>query len=175
MTQGSPRRLILATALPLMLGNVFQQLYTLVDASVVGRGIGLQALAALGSADWFNWLFLSAVQGLAQGFAIPMAQAFGANDHKDLRRYVGSSVLLALVTGLMITVLSLLTLRPVLNLLKTPVDIQPIAISYLTVMFAALPVVMAYNLLAGILRSLGDGKSPLYAMISIPSPGFFTL
>ena len=165
MTEGSPIRLILAIALPLMLGNVCQQLYTVVDTMVVGRGVGMDALAALGSSDWFNWLFLGVVQGFAQGFAIPMAQAFGANDHDDLRKFVGNAALLATVTAAVITVLALALMRPVLNLLGTPAEIQPTAIEYLTVLFAGLPVVMAYNLLAGVLRSLGDGKSPLYAMI----------
>lgn len=165
MTEGSPIKLILAIALPLMLGNVFQQMYTVVDTMVVGKGVGMDALAALGSSDWFNWLFLGVVQGFAQGFAIPMAQAFGAEDYDDLRKYVGGATVLAAVTSLVITLIALAAIRPVLNLLKTPVDIQPISISYLTVLFAGLPVVMAYNLLAGILRSLGDGKSPLYAMI----------
>ena len=80
MTRGSAMRLILSTALPLMLGNMFQQMYTIVDASVVGRGIGLQALAALGSADWFNWLFFSIALGFAQGFSIPVAQACPVRD-----------------------------------------------------------------------------------------------
>ena len=165
MTEGRPISLILAIALPLMLGNIFQQLYTVVDTMVVGKGVGMDALAALGSSDWFNWLFLGVVQGFAQGFAIPMAQAFGADDRDDLRKYVGNAVTLAALTALVITAVALSTLRPVLNLLNTPKDIQPIAISYTTVLFAGIPVVMAYNLLAGILRSLGDGKSPLYAMI----------
>ena len=165
MTEGSPIRLILAIALPLMLGNVFQQLYTVVDTMVVGRGVGMDALAALGSSDWFNWLFLGVVQGFAQGFSIPMAQAFGAKDHEDLRKYVGNAALLATITVAVITVLALILMRPVLNLMGTPAEIQPTAIEYLTVLFAGLPVVMAYNLLAGILRSLGDGKSPLYAMV----------
>ena len=85
MTEGRPLRLILAVALPLMLGSAFQQLYAVVDAAVVGRGIGLSALAALGSADWFNWLWWSLAQGLAQGFAIPIAQAFGARDGDEVR------------------------------------------------------------------------------------------
>ena len=165
MTEGSPIRLILAIALPLMLGNVFQQMYTVVDTIVVSRGVGMDALAALGSSDWFNWLFLGVVQGFAQGFSIPMAQAFGADDHDDLRKFVGNAAALAAITSAIITALALILLRPVLNWMGTPVEIQPTAIEYLTVLFAGLPVVMAYNLLAGILRSLGDGKSPLYAMI----------
>lgn len=165
MTEGRPIRLILGIALPLMVGNIFQQLYTVVDASVVGKGIGMSALAALGASDWFNWLFLSAVQGFAQGFTIPMAQAFGADDYDDLRKSVGNAIFLSVITAAVITVLALVLIRPVLQLLETPVEIRPMSTAYLTVLFAGLPVVMAYNLLAGILRALGDGRSPLYAMI----------
>ena len=120
MTEGRPLRLILGIALPLMVGNIFQQLYTVVDASVVGRGVGMDALAALGASDWFNWLFLSAVQGLAQGFAIPMAHAFGAKDYDDLRRSTGNAILLAIATAAVITAAALLLIRPVLGLLGTP-------------------------------------------------------
>ena len=165
MTEGRPLRLILGIALPLMVGNIFQQLYTVVDASVVGRGVGMDALAALGASDWFNWLFLSAVQGVAQGFAIPMAHAFGAKDYDDLRRSTGNAILLAIATAAVITAAALLLIRPVLGLLGTPEDIRPMSTAYLVVLFSGLPVVMAYNLLAGILRALGDGRSPLYAMI----------
>lgn len=165
MTEGSPFRLILSVALPLMLGNVFQQLYTVVDAQIVGSVEGVSALAALGASDWFNWLFLGIVQGLAQGFVIPMAHAFGAKDYDELRRCVGNSIVLAAVNALAITVISLLAIRPVLALMETPIEIRPASIKYLTVLFCGFPVVMAYNLMAGILRSLGDGRSPLYAMI----------
>lgn len=105
MTRGSATRLILSTALPLMLGNMFQQLYTIVDASVVGRGIGLEALAALGSADWFNWLFFSIALGFAQGFIIPVAQAFGAKDFVELRRVAGYALVLGMLTSLAITII----------------------------------------------------------------------
>lgn len=165
MTSGNPIRLILAVALPLMVGNIFQQLYTVVDAQVVGRVEGVAALAALGASDWFNWLYLGIIQGFAQGFAIPMAQAFGAGDYDDLRRNVGSAVLLAIVMGAVITFVSLLSINPVLELMDTPPEIRPMSANYLTILFSAFPLVMAYNLLAGILRALGDGKSPLYAMI----------
>jgi len=166
MTEGSPIRLIMAVALPLMLGNVFQQLYTVVDAHIVGSVIGVSALAAVGAADWFNWLFLGIVQGLAQGFAIPMAQAFGANDHARLRRCVGNAVVLAVLTAAGITAAALLLISPVLTVMSTPLEIRPMSTAYLTILFAGLPVVMGYNLTAGILRSLGDGRSPLYAMVA---------
>ena len=164
MTHGSPIGLILATALPLMLGNVFQQLYTLVDTSVVGQGIGLEALAALGSADWFNWLFLGIAQGIAQGFSIPLAQAFGAKDHDDLRKYAGNAVLLSLAAALLLPLIALLSIRPALGWMGAPAGIRPITIRYLTVLFSGLPIVMAYNLLSGMLRALGNSRTPLMAM-----------
>ena len=165
MTAGSPLRLILLTALPLMLGNVFQQMYTLVDASVVGKGIGMQALAALGASDWFNWMCLSIALGFAQGFSIPIAQAFGAKDYDELRRYVGSATMLSAILSVVITALAIALIRPVLALLAAPMEVRPTATAYLTVLFAGLPVVMAYNLLAGILRALGDSRTPLVAMV----------
>ncbi|MBR3503382.1 MAG: MATE family efflux transporter [Clostridia bacterium] len=164
MTEGSPVRLIMLVALPLMLGNVCQQLYTVVDAAVVGRGIGMDALAALGSSDWFNWMWLSIAQGLTQGFAIPIAQAFGAKDYAALRRCVGGAASLTALLAALLTGAALLAIHPVLALLGTPAEILPTGAAYLTVLFAGLPVVMAYNLLAGILRGFGDARSPLMAM-----------
>lgn len=165
MTEGRSLPLILAVALPLMFGNIFQQLYTLVDASVVGKGIGLTALAALGSADWFNWMFLSLAVGFTQGFTIPVAQAFGAKDYPELRRYVGSGVVLSALVAVVITAFAEIMIRPVLALMGTQPAVLPMAVMYLRILFGGIPVVMAYNLLAGILRALGDSKSPLYAMI----------
>lgn len=165
MTEGRPARLILGVALPLMLGNIFQQMYTVVDAQIVGSVIGVGALAAVGAADWFNWLFIGLLQGFAQGFVIPIAQAFGANDHPRLRKYAGNALFLSAVTAALTTLAALLLIQPVLGLMNTPEAIRPTSNTYLTILFAGLPVVMGYNLLAGVLRSLGDGKSPLYAMI----------
>ena len=158
-------RLILSTALTLMVGNMFQQMYTIVDASVVGRGIGLKALAALGSADWFNWLFFSIVIGFAQGFSIPVAQAFGAKDYDELRRNVGNATSLGLLTAAAITAIALLVATPVLNTMGTPDEVRPMAAAYLRVLFSGIPIVMGYNLLSGILRALGDSRSPLLAMV----------
>lgn len=165
MTEGSPLRLILAVAFPLMLGNVFQQLYTVVDAQIVGVVEGVNALAALGSSDWFLWLFTGMVQGFAQGFSIPLAQAFGAGDVPALKRGVGNAATLTLLTGLISAVIAILLISPVHNLMNTPMEIRPISRQYLLVIFAGLPIFMAYNLLGGILRSLGDGKTPLLAMV----------
>jgi len=164
MTEGNPIRLILSVALPLMVGNIFQQLYTVVDAQVVGTVEGVSALAALGASDWFYWMYLGLVQGLAQGFTIPMAQTFGAKDYAALRKNVGNSITLAVLNSAVITLIAVLSIPAVLDILGTPMEIRPMSENYLMVLFLAFPIVMAYNLMAGILRSLGDGKSPLYAM-----------
>lgn len=164
MTQGSPLKLLLAVAFPLMIGNVFQQMYTVIDAQVLGRAEGYETLAALGSCDWLNWLFLGLIQGLTMGFTIPMAQAFGANDEKTLKRAVGHSVVLGLIVSVALALFAVFGISLFMDLLKVDPVLRPIAVKYVRVLFSALPVVMCYNLLAGILRSMGDGKTPLYAM-----------
>lgn len=165
MTVGSPARLLVSFALPLMAGNVFQQLYTVVDTAVVGRVVGVDALAAVGAADWFNWMVLSILFGFTQGFSILMAQHFGAGDHRELSRAVGLSLTLtAVIAGVSLAV-GELAAEPVLALLNTPEDIRPTAILYLRIVFGGIPVIAGYNFLASILRALGDSKTPLYAMI----------
>ena len=165
MTEGRPTSLILAFALSLMAGNIFQQLYTVVDTMVVGKGLGVQALAALGAADWLNWMMLGIIQGLTQGFGIMMAQEFGAKREDMLRRTIGNAACLSLAFMAVLTVAGQLLVAPVLHILQTPEDIMGNASLYLRIMFAGIPIVMLYNLLACILRALGDGKTPLNAMI----------
>ena len=165
MTAGKPLSLIVSFALPLMLGNVFQQLYTVVDTAVVGKALGVGALAALGAADWLNWMLLSVIQGLTQGFGILMAQNFGARQTEQLRRSIGGSVFLSAIGAAFFLAVGQLMILPVLRLLQTPEEILPGGSLYLRVMFGGIPIVMAYNLLACILRSMGDGKTPLIAMV----------
>lgn len=165
MTEGKPGKLIFAFALPLMMGNVFQQLYTVVDTMVVGKYLGVGALAALGAADWMNWMMLGIIQGFTQGFAILMAHEFGAGQYENLRRVIGNSCVLSALFSILLVMFGQLLARPVLILLQTPGDILPDSLLYLQIMFLGIPVVMAYNLLACILRSLGDGKTPLQAMV----------
>ena len=164
MTAGKPAHLIFTFALPLMAGNVFQQLYTVVDTMVVGKYLGVSALAALGASDWLNWMMLGIIQGFTQGFAILMAREFGAGEHARLRDVVGSSAVLSAAFSLLLMGLGQGAARPVLLLLQTPEDILPGSLLYLRIMFLGVPVVTAYNLLACILRSLGDGRTPLQAM-----------
>ena len=165
MTEGKPSKLLITFALPLMLGNVFQQFYTVVDTMVVGKVLGVNALAALGAADWMNWMMLGIVQGFTQGFAILMAQEFGAQKFTALRKVIGNSMILAALSSIVLVLLGQLIARPVLVLLQTPADILGDALLYLRIMFHGIPIVMAYNLLASVLRSLGDGKTPLQAMV----------
>ncbi len=165
MTQGRPLPLIVSFALPLMLGNVFQQLYTVVDTMVVGKVLGVSALAAIGAADWLNWLVLGMIQGLTQGFAILMAREFGAGRFENLRKAVGASATLSAVGAVVLLAVGLLAARPILVLMDTPDEILGGALLYLYCMYGGIPIVMAYNLFACILRSLGDGKTPLNAMI----------
>ena len=165
MTKGNPYKLLLQFALPLMLGNIFQQMYTLIDTMVVGKGVGVDALAAVGASDWLNWMCFGMVAGLAQGFSIPMAQEFGAGHKEKLRQTVGNTISLAAVCAVVMLVIFQLMARPVLVLLQTPEEVLPVALRYIRIFFAGTPIVMAYNVFAATLRAMGDGKTPLYAMI----------
>lgn len=164
MTTGSPAGLILRFALPLMLGNVFQQFYTFVDTMVVGQALGVKALAALGAAEWLTFLMFGLVQGLVQGFSLVMARQFGAGDDKGLKKAVAGAVWLSLSAAVLFTALGQLMLRPVLLLLRTPAEIIDLTLIYLRILYASLPVAFAYNLLAALLRALGNSKTPLQAM-----------
>ena len=165
MTAGSPLKLIISFALPLMAGNIFQQLYTVVDTMVVGKALGVDALAALGATDWLYWMWLGMIQGVTQGFGILMAREFGAKQFESLRSVVGSSMSLSALSALLLLILGQIAAEPILVLLNTPPEIMDGSLLYLRIMFLGIPIVMAYNLLATILRSLGDGQTPLYAMI----------
>ena len=165
MTTGSPLALIITFALPLMAGNIFQQLYTVVDTMIVGKALGVDALAALGASDWLYWMVLGMIQGVTQGFGILMAREFGARMYDSLKKVMGISVILSVACSGLLLVLGQLLARPVLVLLKTPAEIIDNSLLYLRIMFLGIPIIMAYNLLATVLRSLGDGRTPLYAMI----------
>ncbi|MBP3454353.1 MAG: MATE family efflux transporter [Clostridia bacterium] len=166
MTQGSPTKLILLFTLPILAGNIFQQLYSLVDTLVVGRVEGVTALAAVSSAGWLDWTMLGLAMGLAQGFAIQIAQCFGAGDHEDLRRSLGQSLTLSVIVVVVLEIVAQLLLRPVLTLMNAPPDTYELSCIYLRIVFGGLPVVMGFNLLAGFLRSVGNSRTPLIAMTS---------
>ena len=123
MTVGKPARLIVAFALPMMLGNVCQQLYIIVDGAFVGRFAGIDALAAVGAADWLSWIFMGVITGFSQGFSIRIAQRFGAHDEKGLRRTAAMTVKLTFFIALGLLLVSQALIGPLLSLLRTPEDI----------------------------------------------------
>lgn len=165
MTSGSPARLIISFAFPLMLGNLFQQFYTIADAMIVGQVLGVGAIAAVGAAEWIVWMMQGIIQGFTQGFSIQMAQDFGAQDYGKLRNDVFNSAFLSAVCAALLLILGQAGSGWILSVLHTPDAVLHDTTVYMRTMFWGIPVVMAYNLFAAILRSLGDGKTPLYAMI----------
>ena len=165
MTTGSPAKHILNFAVPLILTNVGQQLYMIADAAIVGRGVGVKAFAAVGATDWCYWLILWTVGGLTQGFSTFVARAFGEKNYREMNRVIALSTVLCAVIGSILTMLGIFAAKPLLQALNTPEDILSGASAYLTTMVAGTLIVMGYNMTAAILRSLGDGKTPLVAMI----------
>ena len=164
MTRGNPTKLILSFCLPIIAGNLFQQFYSLVDTLVIGQVEGVTALAAVSAAGWLDWTVLGLAMGMAQGFAIQIAQSFGAGDYAGLRRAAGQSLLLSALLTVVLTALSESLLWPVLVLLRTPENTIALTCQYLRVIFGGMVFVMAFNLLSGFLRSLGDSHTPLIAM-----------
>ena len=165
MTSGAPLRLILAFALPLMVANVFQQMYTVVDTMVVGRVLGVDDLAAVGATDRLYGMLLAMITGVTNSVGILMAREFGAKQYENLRRVVGCAVTLSCIFAVSILAGGLAVARPVLQLLKTPPEILERSMSYLRLLLLGIPVTAGYNLTAAILRSMGDSKTPLSAMI----------
>lgn len=164
MTVGNPGKQIIFFAMPLMIGNVFQQLYTFVDTMVVGKALGINALAALGATEWLTFMLFGSVQGLIQGFSVVMAQRFGANDNMGLKNSVVNAIYLSLVIAILFTFAGLSMIVPVLEMLETPNEIIGLSIKYLRILYMGIPITITYNLLAAILRSLGNSKTPLKAM-----------
>ncbi len=165
MTSGSPMKNIIKFCLPLMLGNLFQQLYNMADAIIVGKCVGKEALSAVGAVGPLNFLIIGSVIGLCSGFAIPIAQRFGAQDVKRLKKYVANIVYVSVVMAIVITVGAVLFTKPLLNILNTPAEIYDDAYNYIIIIFAGIGATMFYNLLASIVRSLGDSKTPLYFLL----------
>ena len=165
MTKGNPGRLILMFAVPLMIGNVFQQLYTMVDTVVVGQVTGVQALAALGAVEWIMWMVLGVSSGITQGFTILMAQDYGARKWTQLKKTVAHSYVLTTITAVLLFLTSQIFAHWILIFLNTPDNIIGMSLLYLRIVFCGIPVVAAYNVFAGVLRSLGNSRTPLVAMV----------
>lgn len=165
MTKGTPARLILQLAIPLILTNLGQQMYSIVDAIIVGRSVGVSAFASLGACDWLYYLVLWSITALAQGFSAVVAQNFGSGNRDLFRKSVCMCVLVTIAFGILYTVVSVSAAAPLLRLLGTEESIFAGARTYLTAMYAGSMIVLSYNMAAAILRAVGDGKTPLIAMI----------
>ena len=165
MTEGKPYKLLLSFCIPLMFGSLFQQLYNMVDAIIVGRFLGKEALAAVGSTGAIHFLIIGFVNGMCCGFAIPVAQHFGAKDYSAMRKSVANMLWFSLIFGTLFTILTVVFTRQILTLMQTPENIFQDAYIYIVTLFAGIFATLFYNLLAGIIRALGDSKTPLVFLI----------
>ena len=162
LTSGSPMRLILGFTLPTLFGLLFQQFYNLVDAMIVGKLLGAQALGAVGATGSINFFVIGFCLGVCSGFAIPVAQRMGAKDYPQMRRYVANAAYLSALIALVLTVVTGIFCRDILTAMKTPADLFEGANAYIFIIFMGIPAVFLYNLLASIIRSLGDSRTPVY-------------
>ena len=160
LTEGNSFKQIIWFAFPLLLGNLFQQLYNLADTVIVGKTLGINALASVGASSSLNFLILGFCMGLCSGFAIPVAQTFGAKHYSAMRGYVMNSAILAAGVSLGFALITAVFCRQILILIRTPENILDGAYQYLVIIFIGIPFTVLYNLAAGILRALGDSKSP---------------
>lgn len=161
MTNGSPMKLILGFSVPLLFGFLFQQFYNLVDTLIVGRFLGVDALAAVGATGSLNFLIIGFCMGVCNGFAIPLAHRFGAGDYKAMRAFMMNAVYLAVVFAAVMTVLTVVYCKPILRLMRTPENIIDDAYIYIVIIFAGIPATYLYNLISGIIRSMGDSRTPV--------------
>ena len=154
-------KLIIGFAIPMFLGMLFQQFYSMVDTVIVGKFLGVEPLAGVGSTGSLNFMVIGFCTGVCNGFAVPVAQMFGARREEDLRRFVANSAWLCLFFSVVLTVLVVAFCRPILAFLNTPENIFEYAYLYIVIIFAGIPFTFLYNVMAAMIRSLGDSKSPV--------------
>lgn len=165
LTHGSPPKLILSFMIPLLFGNIFQNLYSMVDAAIVGQVLGTDALAAVGCTGSVTFLLIGFSLGICSGFAIPVAQRFGAQDYEDMRKYLGNSIVLISGFAVVFAIVTAAMCRTILQWMGTPADIIDQASAYLTVIFLGVPATLLYNMVSGILRALGDSRTPVLFLV----------
>lgn len=165
MTEGAPLKLIIGFAVPMFLGLLFQQFYSMVDTIIVGKYLGVNALAAVGSTGSINFMINGFCIGVCSGFAIPVAQKFGARDYSGLRRFVANAAWLSIGISIVLTAAVSVLCMDILVWMKTPDDIIQEAYSYIFVIFLGIPTTFLYNMTSGIIRSLGDSKTPVYFLL----------
>ncbi len=165
LTSGNPFKIMLSFAVPIIVGNLFQQLYSMIDAIIVGRAIGVEAFASLGSTSYISNLIIGFMSGLTNGFSIVTARHFGAGDHTNMRRSVAGTIILGLSVSALFTVLSMIFLNDFLRLLDTPEEIFDMAHGYIKIILVFMTTAMLYNMAAGVLRAVGDSLTPLIFLI----------
>lgn len=165
MTEGSPLRLIFNFSLPLVLGSLLQQTYSLIDAAIVGRFLGINDLAAVGASTSVIFLIIGFCTGCCSGFGIPVAQAFGARNYSEMRRYVTNSLWLSALISILLATATSLLCEKILIMMQTPADILHSAYLYLLFTFIGIPFTFLYNLLASLIRAMGDSKTPFYFLL----------
>lgn len=165
LTEGSPAKLIIAFAVPMILGNMFQQLYNFVDTMIVGHFLGVDALAGVGATGCINFLIIGFCMGMCAGFSVPVAQMYGAHNYVALRKFVANSLYLAIGFSAVITVVVSIFCKKILLLMSTPADVIDYSYIYILTIFLGIPITFLYNVLAGIIRSIGDSTTPLIFLI----------
>ena len=165
LTTGNPGKIIFNFTLPIFIGNVFQQFYSMADTIIVGKFVGTKALAAVGSTGTIMFLINGFILGMTAGFTVLTAQKFGAGDMKAMRKTVGNAAILAIIMSLIMTVLGMMAMKPLLGIMKTPDDIFKDAYAYIMVICGGIAAQMLYNFLSSVLRALGNSKVPLYFLI----------
>ena len=165
MTSGNPVKLIMIFSIPLLIGNIFQQFYSMVDTIIVGRYLGVDALAAVGNTSSMSFLINGFITGITSGFSIMVAQKFGAKDEQGLKKAVSSLTILSIIAVIVITVISISSSNFLLRLMNTPSNIIDDSSAYINIIYAGTIAVLAYNMISSILRALGDSRTPLYFLI----------
>ena len=165
LTVGKPLFQILRFALPLVLGTLFQQLYSFADTVIVGRCLGTDALGAVGTTYSLNFLILGFVQGACVGFGIPVAETFGAKDQGGLRKYLFNGALLCVVLSVVFTISTTLMAGPLLQLIHTPEELYADAVLYIRIIFLGIPATVLYNYASSVLRAMGDSQHPFYFLL----------
>ena len=166
LTVGKPLFQILRFALPLVLGTLFQQLYSFADTVIVGRCLGTDALGAVGTTYTLNFLILGFVQGACVGFGIPVAETFGAKDKGGLRKYLFNGALLCVVLSVVFTISTTLMAGPLLQLIHTPEELYADAVLYIRIIFLGIPATVLYNYASSVLRAMGDSQHPFYFLLA---------
>lgn len=166
LTKEYPAKVIIMFAIPIICGNIFQQLYNIADSKIVSDYVSTNAFAAVGVTAVVSNTIIGFINGLTQGFAIPVANSFGARDYKKMRRYIAGTIILTLSAAVLLTVFGLLLIEDILRALETPKDIMADALAYVRIILAGIIFSALYNMCANVLRAVGDSRTPLYCLVT---------